>query len=121
VRLSTGARVLCAAIVLLALVNLFIMQQGRTGPVLILPLLVLWSWQTFLRGRPMHAGRVAVAVGIAVVVGGAALAYVAHHKSSRMAEFTRVRWLDSKEKWSKRLWARYSLRSSTNTNWPERL
>jgi O-antigen ligase len=86
VRLSTGARVLCAAIVLLALVNLFIMQQGRTGPVLILPLLVLWSWQTFLRGRPMHAGRVAVAVGIAVVVGGAALAYVAHHKSSRMAE-----------------------------------
>ena len=88
VRLPMGVRILCATIVVLALVNLFAMQQGRTGQVLVLPLLVVWSWQTFLRGQPLHPGRMAVALGVAMLVGGAALAYVAHHKSSRMAEIS---------------------------------
>lgn len=86
VRIPTSARIVCAIVVPVALINLFLMQQGRTGQVLVLPLLVLWSWQTFLRGKPVHLGRIVVAIGIAVAFAGAALAYVAHHKSSRMAE-----------------------------------
>ncbi|MEP9835533.1 hypothetical protein, partial [Staphylococcus aureus] len=57
VRLPAGVRALCAGIVPLALINLFLIQQGRTGQVLVLPLMVLWSWQTFLRGRPLQLGR----------------------------------------------------------------
>ena len=86
VRLPAGVRALCAGIVPLALINLFLIQQGRTGQVLVLPLMVLWSWQTFLRGRPLQLGRIAVTLGFAIAIAGGALAYESHHKASRMAE-----------------------------------
>nr|WP_199027799.1 O-antigen ligase family protein [Ralstonia sp. ASV6] len=85
-RTPVAMRAACGGVFALAMVNLFLVQQGRTGQVLIVPLLMLWGWQTFLRGRALTASRIITVIGMAIVVGASAVAYVAHHKQSRMSE-----------------------------------
>ncbi|SIO72521.1 O-antigen ligase [Burkholderia sp. GAS332] len=83
---SLGVRVSSAAITVLALASLLVMQEGRTGQVVLPPLLMLWSWQAILRGQRLQFGNAILVLGLAAVVGGLAVAYVAHDKTSRLAE-----------------------------------
>lgn len=85
-RAPVAVQIVCAGIFLLAMLNLFMVQQGRTGQILIPPLLILWGWQTFLRGRALTASRILAVIGVAIAIGGSAVAYVAHHKQSRMSD-----------------------------------
>jgi O-antigen ligase len=83
---SLGVRVSSAAITVLALASIFVMQEGRTGQVVLPPLLILWSWQAFLQGQRLRFGKAILVLGVAAVVGGLAVTYVAHNKMSRLAE-----------------------------------
>lgn len=78
-------RVICGTIAIVCVINLLVMQEGRTGPAVLLPLLMLWSWQIFLREQRSLPGKTVLVVGIALAFGALAGLYVAHNKTSRIA------------------------------------
>ncbi|MGF6469748.1 O-antigen ligase [Paraburkholderia youngii] len=79
------ARVICGTIAMVAVINLLVMQEGRTGPAVLPPLLMLWSWQVFLREQRSAISKAILVLAIALAVGALGITYVVHNKTSRMA------------------------------------
>ncbi|MCC8402846.1 O-antigen ligase family protein [Paraburkholderia sp. MMS20-SJTN17] len=84
--IGLGVRVSSAAITVLALVSILVMQEGRTAQAVLPPLLVLWCWQAILRGQRLQFGKAILLLGVAAVVFGLAVEYVAHDKIPRLTE-----------------------------------